>query len=165
MSFWALRVLSARAVQLIRWRAISSGSTMFFVACTLIVGCGEVADAFYPTVADARAKGAVSAGWIPEWIPLDASSLREVHDIDTNESALAFDIPPGSWRTPSHCRPAEGGEFVESKFNRPWLPSGNDLASKYRFFACSDQRHPQMYQALALRVDGAHVLQWTAYAR
>lgn len=142
-----------------------SSGNVFCVACALLVGCGEVADAFYPTVADARAKGAVSAGWIPEWIPNGASSLREVHDIDTNESALAFDIPPGSWRTPSHCRTAEGGQFVESKFSRPWLPSRIDLASKYSFFSCGGQLHPQMFQALAVRADGAHVLQWTAYVR
>jgi hypothetical protein len=138
---------------------------MLCVACTLLVGCGEVTDAFYPTAADARARGAVSAGWIPEWIPPAASSLREVHDIDTNERALAFDIPPGSWRAPAHYRPADGGEFVEPKFSRSWLPSRAVLTSKYKFFSCNDQLPPQMFQALAVRADGAHVLQWTAYAR
>ena len=65
---------------------------------------------FLPDGGGCASEGAVSAGWIPEWIPVGASSLREVHDIDTNESALAFDIPPGSWRTPSLK-----GSFSEKK--------------------------------------------------
>lgn len=50
--------------------------------------------------------GAVSSGWIPDWFQSDALDVREVHDIDTIESALALGIPSGiAWQPPSHCRP------------------------------------------------------------
>jgi hypothetical protein len=33
------------------------------------------------------------AGWVPEFVPVSARSIREVHDIDTNEVCLRFELP------------------------------------------------------------------------
>ena len=44
----------------------------------------------YATLADAVADGAVTRGWVPEWVPASARELQESHDLDTNESWLTF---------------------------------------------------------------------------
>ncbi len=139
-------------------------SRVLVVGLGVLAGCSETSESFYAGAASARASGAVAAGWVPEWIPPDAGEIREVHNIDTNESAMAFALPPGTWRTPSSCRPAQGGEFVEPRFDRPWIPSGKDLASKFKFFSCTNASSPQMIEAVAVRFDEAFVLHWRGYA-
>lgn len=34
------------------------------------------------------------AGWVPRWLPVSATQIKESHDIDTNESWLTFRISP-----------------------------------------------------------------------
>ncbi len=79
-------------------------SRVLLVSLGVLAGCGEAPESFYAGAASARASGAVAAGWVPEWIPPDAGEIREVHNIDTNENAMAFALPPGAWRTPSSDR-------------------------------------------------------------
>ncbi|MEX2208963.1 MAG: hypothetical protein WEF50_22330 [Myxococcota bacterium] len=57
----------------------------------------------YATRAEADAEGAIEAGWMPEFVPTSARSIRETHDIDTSEVCLRFELP-----TEDHA------EFVDS---------------------------------------------------
>jgi hypothetical protein len=58
---------------------------------------GEQQVVEYPTFAAALADGAVARGWIPPWIPESARELREVHDLDTNERWLVFQMTVDDW--------------------------------------------------------------------
>jgi hypothetical protein len=53
---------------------------LIVIAC-LLAACGDlrVKMSIYNTVDDARAGGAIAAGWIPERVPARASDLREGH--------------------------------------------------------------------------------------
>lgn len=137
------------------------------MVAVFVTGCiGETLDSSYVDISDAGRRGAISAGWIPPWLPAIASNIREVHNIDTNESALTFTKPSGSaWRPPAECRPVHGGAFTETRFDRTWVPARAELSGKFDFFLCSTRQDPQMFEALAIERDGTRVLYWRGYAR
>jgi hypothetical protein len=128
----------------------------------LVCSCtDDVLDAAYATRTEAAAAGAIERGWIPSWIPPEASELHEVHDVDTNESALAFRLPAKiAWRPPASCVAAEAGQFYEPGFNRTWIP---ETLNDYQLYSCPDHRNSDgvpLLSALAVRKDGQHVLHW-----
>ena len=138
-----------------------TAATFAAAACT-----DDILDASYQDQPAAVAAGAVERGWIPSWVPPDATQLREVHNVDTNQSALFFRLPPGSaWQPPQECAPAVGGQFSEPAFSRPWIP---DLEQGYDLFACPSERtaaHSQLYAGLAISRDKKHVFHWRVLAR
>ena len=132
---------------------------LFALACSCT---DDVLDASYTTQAKATASGATVRGWVPAWIPTQASDLHEVHDVDTNESALAFRLPAElAWRPPAaSCRTADAGEFYEPSFDRDWIPK--NLAN-YDFYSCPERTATggvPMLSVLAVSKDGQHVLHW-----
>ena len=135
-------------------------------AAALASGCtNDVLDASYQTTSAAVAAGAVKRGWIPAWVPAGATDLREVHDLDTNQSALSFTSPQAAWRPPASCRPASGGEFSEPAFRRSWIPSSQDLAAMYEFYSCPSVLSGPMLEAVAVQRGGKHVVHWRVLAR
>lgn len=62
--------------------------------------CSDVYEAHYEDLPAARSAGAIEQGWLPTVLPADAVDIREVHDIDTNETWGCFSAPsgPGFWR-------------------------------------------------------------------
>jgi hypothetical protein len=50
-------------------------------------------DSSFDTLREALDSDMVNKGWIPGWVPHEATDLREVHDLDSNTSALAFTKP------------------------------------------------------------------------
>jgi hypothetical protein len=129
-------------------------------------GClSDTLDASYNSLSDAVAADAVDKGWIPEWLPRGATNLREVHNLDTSVSALAFDIPRGEiWRLPEHCARADFAEIVPSQFGRSWWPSESSLASSYKFFQCKADGPPD-FEFVAISTAGTRGLHWRTYAR
>jgi len=122
----------------------------------------DVLDASYATQAEAVKAGAIAQGWAPSWIPPQAFNLYEVHDVDSNESALAFRLPTKlAWRPPAaSCRNANAGEFYEPRFDRDWIPESLD---NYDFYSCqegSQRVGVPLISALAVSKDGRHVLHW-----
>jgi hypothetical protein len=131
-----------------------------------LTGClSDTLDASYRSMADAVSGGAVDKGWIPEWLPQGAINLREVHNLDTNVSALAFDIPHGvTWLPPEHCSSVDYGAVAPSHFGRSWWPSSKVLATSYRFFQCRPDGPPD-FEFVAISTSGTRGLHWRAYAR
>jgi len=77
------------------------------VAAALVVtctACAEQQEASYADLAAADRAGAIQRGWIPDWLPKSARGLREVHNVDTNQSMLAFryDVS-GQLTVPNNC--------------------------------------------------------------
>ena len=140
-----------------------SRSLMLVVLTTLTCSCtDDVLDASYASQAEAVAAGATERGWIPSWIPPQASDIHEVHNVDTNASALAFRLPAKlAWRPPAaSCRAADAGEFYEPGFNRDWIPETLD---NYDFFGCRERVRTgdvPLLSALAVSSDEQYVLHW-----
>ena len=107
----------------------------------LLAGCGETLEARYSTLAEARASGAVSRGWIPEWLPLGSTNIREVHNLDTNNFMVRFEFPRGApLELPRACVPVAPDKPPKPPFRRAWWPSDvppSGLAThRYAFFGC-----------------------------
>ena len=139
---------------------------ILLIGVLLFPGCSnDVLDASYRTTSDAVAAGAVKHGWIPAWVPSTATDLREVHDVDSNQSALSFSLLQTAWRPPASCLPASGGEFSEPAFDRPWIPSSQDLAAAYDFYSCPSGLSGPMLEAVAVQRGGQRVIHWRVLAR
>jgi hypothetical protein len=139
---------------------IGTTAVVGFIACS-----GDVRDAAFTSYEEALASGAVEQGWVPTWVPRQATEIREVHNIDTNERALSFVLPPGlQWTPPAPCRQADGGEFSEPAFSRAWLAHARD---DYSFFSCPSgviSLVPAI-EAVAVSKDGQQVLNWSVFSR
>ena len=103
-----------------------------------VSGCVETTlDASYPTMAEAISAGAVSRGWIPAWLPKHSTNLREVHDLDSNESALVFQFSDrADWPPSNQCHPEEFAGITPPRLERPWWPSVSELETSYVFYSC-----------------------------
>jgi len=133
----------------------------------VLCGCtDDVVDASYSTQAEAEKAGAVEHGWVPAWVPPEARQLREVHDLDTNESALSFTLPAGAkWRPPVPCRAADAGEFSEPAFTRSWIPKTIDAFDMYRCPGDVAGGSVPMMTAVAVERGGPRVLHWRVHSR
>jgi len=61
-----------------------------------LTGCAR--DQYTTTYADtitARQQGAVERGWIPDWLPEDATNLREIHRPRTGAAVVRATLPGG----------------------------------------------------------------------
>ena len=72
------------------------------------VGCSDlrVKVGVFDNVEEARAAGAVAAGWVPDWLPKDASDLREGH------------LPDGRYWVSSHFPTRSRGRFAVASVRR-----------------------------------------------
>lgn len=74
----------------------------------------------YADLTSARAAGAVERGWIPAWVPEDARTIKEVHNLDSGMRWMAFMLEPGAIETLRAILEREGFETVAP--GSPTLP-------------------------------------------
>lgn len=127
-----------------------------------LTACSMVMDASYDSMQDAMAKGMVEKGWIPEWTPLEATDLREVHDLDSNVSALAFNKPAAiRLQLPDDCVRTEYDPSARVAIRRRWWPNEHTLGASYTHFRCAPEHGMATYAAIDHH--GARVLFWRNY--
>ena len=74
-------------------------------------GSAECPYAVFEDVEHARSMGAFERGWLPEWLPSEATEIHEFHDLDTNAQAITFSIEGvEEFNWSSECRPAKSVE-------------------------------------------------------
>lgn len=59
----------------------------------LLVGCQDSSTNRYASRSQVGAQDAFDRGWIPEFVPANASNIIEAHDIDSNHVRVEFSIP------------------------------------------------------------------------
>lgn len=85
----------------------------------LAAGCSEQRESNYRTRAELDAAGLGARSWFPQWLPNDATNLREWHDLDTNQTIGRFTSTP-SFQPPSEvCKPSTS---AQSTGNVSWWP-------------------------------------------
>ena len=107
-----------------------------------LAACAETMEASYATVAEAEAAGAIAKGWVPDWLPPSATSIREAHNLDTNNFMVRFAVPKGTdFQLPSACKPVALNVPTKPPFRRSWWPSdvpASGLAThRHSFFGCN----------------------------
>jgi hypothetical protein len=110
-----------------RWEAIVVGVAVVLLvvaerACTVY----ETPVEEYSTLAEARAAGTIARGWIPDFLPPNATHLREVHEIDSIERWLAFTAPIPELRTmASRLAPLSYEDARRTAVHRSWVVGGD----------------------------------------
>ncbi len=150
------------------FRQLARSSSMMlptlFALCLILTSCDLVMDSSYATKQEAVDAEMIAKGWIPAWVPQEAIDLREVHDLDSNVSALAFSKPRSKQLLlPSGCRPVNHSAVQPALFNRSWWPSEVALKRAYTFFRCEPEFDKSAFVATSRT--GDHVLFWRTYAR
>lgn len=132
--------------------------------CSALGACGLVMDSSFDTLCEALDADMVNKGWIPDWVPHKATDLREVHDLDSNTSALAFTKPPAiPLQLPADCQATTFNDSDPVAFNRHWLPGDATLSASYRVFRCAPESGESLFVAINRTED--RVLFWRTYAR
>jgi len=93
-------------------------TAVLMVVCGIAVTNSETPVTEYSSLAEARA---LDKGWIPSGLPASATKLREVHDIDSNESWIAFTAPLPELRAMTRqLTPLSYEDARRTAINRPW---------------------------------------------
>ena len=146
---------------------MARSSQFAVVLVAAFAGCNltEVSETFYPDMAAVVAGGGISGGWIPKWLPASSTDLREIHNIDTNESALTFSISSNtSWYPPGQCQAVPASAVVPSRYHPSRWPTPSELDSSYTFFRCpSDVSPTSMF--VGVHKSGGQGLHWRVSAR
>jgi len=132
--------------------------------CSALGACGLVMDSSFDTLCKALDADMVNKGWIPDWVPHEATDLREVHDLDSNTSALAFTKPPAiPLQLPADCQATTFNDRDPVAFNRHWWPGDATLSASYRVFRCAPESGKSVFVAINRTED--RVLFWRTYTR
>jgi hypothetical protein len=51
-------------------------------------------ESFYPVVSDAEKDGAITRGWIPEFLPKTSRNIHETHDLSPSTEWATFEFEP-----------------------------------------------------------------------
>lgn len=139
-------------------------SILLLTVCTTLIACGLVMDSSFDTLQQAIDADMVNKGWIPDWVPHEATDLHEVHDLDSNTSALAF-TKPGvvPLKLPADCQATAFGDSDPVAFDRDWWPGEGTLNVSYRIFRCTPDLGKSVFVAVSRYED--RVLFWRAYPR
>ena len=130
---------------------------------TVVTGCVDtVSDATFAAAREARDAGYIENGWIPPWLPDNATDIREAHDLDTNVSMLAFSLPPPTAASlPDTCHAIEHAQTLPAPLQRPWWPDEESLRTSYVFFRCPEDATRSRF--VGVSVQQARVLHWRTY--
>lgn len=125
-------------------------------------GCGlETVQNRYDTYALAESNGAFQAGWLPKWLPRNATNIREVHNIDTNEVAWAAEVPVGQELSlPADCLAVRRTDLASTRFKTSWWPEPQEWGAPepgagFYYFTCSDQ-------TVGLAAQGGMLFGWSS---
>ena len=124
---------------------------------------GETPESSYDDMADARKKGGIDRGWIPEWLPASTYAIREVHSIDSNLQLLAFRMAPAqAWPLPNRCQQMAAEDVASMPFSRRWAPGIDELRQTHEFHRCP-ATHAGDGWFIATDPKRASVVMWTAW--
>jgi len=128
----------------------------------------DVLERAYASREEVVRDGAIGRGWIPAWIPESARDIREVHNVDTNVSQLAFaygvfdasDVSPG-------CAPAVPATVILPRTSMTnWWPKALRRSSpeldRFSLFECREEREPHAYLAVDAKDSKAYF--WREWA-
>ena len=123
----------------------------------MVTACGERREVFYADAA--RQASAIERGWIPEWLPRSARDIREIHDLDTNQSMLAFsfdcaDVP----KLGTSCKQIGREQLRPAPFSVAWWPNDvpppDFVTHRHVYHHCEDGGY------VAVATTGGELFRW-----
>ncbi|MDY4283140.1 hypothetical protein [Xanthomonas sp. LF06-19] len=68
-------------------------SILFFSLIIYVSGCVNNSSKFYASHADAVANNTIAKGWVPDFLPKNATDIYERHSVDAGGVAVVFSAP------------------------------------------------------------------------
>ena len=99
-------------------------------------GCSDRYEASFSTYADAKSRGALERGWLPEFLPDSATEIREEHDIDSNELWVTFNFGE-EFQAPASCSPSVQRAALDDQGPRWWRQQIKALGSPIQHYECT----------------------------
>jgi hypothetical protein len=62
------------------------------VLWSLLLGCSERIESYYRSLDDAQKEGAISRGWIPDFLPASTRAIHEIHNPASPRTWSAFEF-------------------------------------------------------------------------
>lgn len=62
------------------------------VGISFMQACSDRVKSFYPSIRDAANAGAITHGWIPNYLPENSRKIYEVHDIDSSVTWCVYEF-------------------------------------------------------------------------
>jgi hypothetical protein len=66
----------------------------FGLVAILLACSSDRHESFYPSLVEADKDGAITRGWIPEFMPVSSRAIHEVHEISPSKEWCAFEFLP-----------------------------------------------------------------------
>ena len=137
------------------------GVTFVVALITVLVSSCDRSDILqsnYSTYEAAVQDGAIARGWIPEFLPCSAEQIREIHNIDMNETWLSFDFAEGDRATLTAACASITAVAVSFPRNRstknyvPWWPQqlrgqAPVADAGFTFYRCEEKNLSNRFQA------------------
>lgn len=80
-------------------------------------------DIYHASGNDSGVHRSIRQGWIPPWIPANATDVYEAHDLDNNASILRYTLPQGAtFIMPNSCHAIDPELLPPARLRRAWWP-------------------------------------------
>ena len=84
------------------------------------MGCAETYEQQFLTFE--QAQESISAGWLPNWLPITSTDIRFSSNIDTNAVVAAFNVNQDPEWKPQECKEENIQNWVEPQIQTSWFP-------------------------------------------
>ena len=131
----------------------------------LMAGCGvlEEPQEYYPSRDSLVADGAIERGWVPAWFPPSASRINEIHDLDTAEVWIRFELTSTDLESIDACEQDPAVAFGDSHGPRHWDPAWWMIDEEHRWtgYTCDWDVNGQARRgAMVVALDEGVALYW-----
>ncbi|WP_185822082.1 hypothetical protein [Xanthomonas sp. GW] len=104
-----------------------------------ISGCSDDAPKFYSSYRDAVDDNAIAKGWIPNFMPKDATSIYERHNIESNQIAVIFRSPSADFLIEFNKIKGRYDEYSGKEFAARRAPTKYSMSGARYYYRCSDE--------------------------
>lgn len=104
-----------------------------------ISGCSDDAPKFYSSYRDAVDDNAIAKGWIPDFIPKDATGIYERHNIESNQTAVIFRSPSADFLAEFNEIKGRYNGYSGEEFAARHAPTKYTMSGARYYYRCSDE--------------------------
>lgn len=144
--------------------------TSILIGCAELSGEGDIKQETYATFQEASQNGAFKSGWLPQVLPMSATNIVEVHNVDSNELWATFRYSENDIdELIKQCaidHKARLPNAERTKRSVAWWPTGltdgsdQESLNRWMIFSCPGMRHAESVYAANIALDQASRTAW-----
>ncbi|WP_152237180.1 hypothetical protein [Xanthomonas sp. LMG 12460] len=114
-------------------------SILFFSLIIYVSGCVNNSSKFYASHADAVANNTIAKGWVPDFLPQDATDIYERHSVDAGGVAVIFSAPSDNFLKGFSTLDHSYFSSAEEAFSLVPSPAKYTLGTNSYYYRCSGE--------------------------